>query len=57
MIERVIPRLQHVNPSVVLAAIKVLMVYLQFGYGQDVSAMIQKKLGPPIGIFCVSNTF
>lgn len=49
MIERVIPRLQHVNPSVVLAAVKVLMVYLGHGYGESVIALIKKKLPPPIG--------
>jgi vesicle coat complex subunit len=49
LVERVIPRLQHVNPSVVLAAVKVLMVYLGHNYSEQVNSLIVKKLAPPLG--------
>ncbi|KAI8910195.1 adaptin N terminal region-domain-containing protein [Gorgonomyces haynaldii] len=48
IIERVVPRLQHVNASVVLAAVKVLMVYLGFRFGEEVDQSIVKKLAPPL---------
>lgn len=48
IIERVIPRLQHVNASVVLAAVKLLMIYLDYGLPVDISANITRKLAPPL---------
>ncbi|KAJ3125747.1 hypothetical protein HK098_008269 [Nowakowskiella sp. JEL0407] len=48
IVERVIPRLQHVNASVVLAAIRVLVVYLNYVETEDVEKNIIKKLAPPL---------
>lgn len=48
MVERVIPRLQHANQSVVLAAVKVLMVFLAYNYSDTVNNLILKKLPPPL---------
>lgn len=53
MVERVAPRLQHVNASVVLAAVKVLMLYLGYNYGETVDSLIVKKLAPPLGMSIV----
>ena len=46
--ERVFPRLQHVNSSVVLAAVKLLIVYLQRGSSPELSLTIIRKLAPPL---------
>ena len=46
--ERVFPRLQHVNSSVVLSCVKLLVVYLQRGLTQETSHLIIRKLGPPL---------
>ncbi|KAJ3271359.1 hypothetical protein HDV01_006864 [Terramyces sp. JEL0728] len=48
IIERVIPRLQHVNASVVLAAVKVLMVYLDYNISDDLNTTMVRKLAPPL---------
>ncbi|KAJ2992624.1 hypothetical protein HDV02_002958 [Globomyces sp. JEL0801] len=48
IIERVIPRLQHVNASVVLAAVKVLMVYLDYNVAEELNQTIIRKLAPPL---------
>jgi AP-1 complex subunit beta-1 len=47
--ERVLPRLQHINSSVVLTAVKVLVVYLDFVQTEDVHKALVKKLTPPLG--------
>ena len=49
--ERVMPRLQHVNSSVVLTAVKVLTIYLE--YVQDAEALknLMRKLAPPLGTY------
>lgn len=46
--ERVLPRLQHVNASVVMSAIKVLMNYLDFVQNEEHSKTLIKKLAPPL---------
>ncbi|KAJ3368570.1 AP-1 complex subunit beta-1 [Allomyces arbusculus] len=52
VIERVVPRLSHANGSVVLAAIRVLLTYLDYlgnAEGADqVAAMVVKKMSPPL---------
>jgi AP-1 complex subunit beta-1 len=48
IIERVIPRLQHVNASVVLAAVKVLMIYIDMNVSAELTNTIVKKLAPPL---------
>ncbi|KNE72785.1 hypothetical protein AMAG_17113 [Allomyces macrogynus ATCC 38327] len=52
VIERVVPRLSHANGSVVLAAIRVLLTYLDYlgnAEGADqVATMVVKKMSPPL---------
>lgn len=48
-VESVIPRLQHANPAIVLAAIKVLCRHMErLPVGHDLGDAIKKKLGPPL---------
>jgi vesicle coat complex subunit len=49
IIERVTPRLQHINASVVLAAVKVLMIFLDYNLSPELNATIIRKLSPPLG--------
>lgn len=46
--ERVIPRLQHVNPGVVMAAINVLLRYIQLVENTEQRQHILKKLAPSL---------
>lgn len=48
IIEKVIPRLQHANSSVGLAAVKVLMVYLQYIQNKELEATMIRKMSPPL---------
>ncbi|KAI8925238.1 adaptin N terminal region-domain-containing protein [Entophlyctis helioformis] len=48
IVERVIPRLQHVNASVVLSAVKVLMIYLNYQFSDELEKTIVRKLAPPL---------
>jgi vesicle coat complex subunit len=50
IVERVIPRLQHANASVVLSAIKVFMVYMNKNYitSEKTIQHICKKMTPPL---------
>ncbi|KAH6577738.1 hypothetical protein BASA62_000719 [Batrachochytrium salamandrivorans] len=48
IIERVIPRLQHVNSSVVLSAVKTLMIYLGYSFSEELDKTIIRKLAPPL---------
>ena len=48
ILERVIPRLAHANPSVVLSAVKVIVKYLDFVSSADLTRTIIKKLTPPL---------
>lgn len=48
--ERVIPQFQHVNPSVVLAAIKVVFIHMKAVNPELVRSYL-KKMGPPLGSF------
>jgi AP-1 complex subunit beta-1 len=56
IIERVIPRLQHANASVVLSAVKVLVVYLGFNFGEELERTIVRKLAPPLGNLHLEST-
>jgi vesicle coat complex subunit len=51
IIERVIPRLQHANASVVLAAVKLLMVFMDYSISEDLKTTVIRKLAPPLGNF------
>ncbi|KAI3644770.1 hypothetical protein MP228_010934 [Amoeboaphelidium protococcarum] len=48
VVERVLPRLQHVNSSVVLNAVKLMINYMQFIKKDDVLRSLTKKLSPPL---------
>jgi vesicle coat complex subunit len=47
--ERVMARLQHVNASVVLTAVRVLMIYMNY-VSDDLAKQIVKKMAPPLGM-------
>jgi len=46
--ERVSPQFQHVNPSVVLSAIKVVFLHMRF-VNHELAATYAKKMAPPLG--------
>jgi AP-1 complex subunit beta-1 len=46
--ERVSPQFQHVNPSVVLAAVKVVFLHM-VNLSQELQAQYLKKMAPPLG--------
>jgi len=50
IVERVIPRLQHANASVVLSAVKVFMVYINQNYVKNEKTIqtVIKKMTPPL---------
>lgn len=52
--ERVAPQFQHANPSVVLAAVKVVFLHMK-NVKQDLSANYLKKMAPPLGSSCHPN--
>lgn len=49
--ERVIPQFQHVNPSVVLAAVKVVFIHMK-SINPELVRSYLKKMAPPLGKFC-----
>lgn len=46
--ERVSPQFQHVNPSVVLAAVKVVFLHMKYT-SPDLAKSYSKKMAPPLG--------
>jgi len=48
--ERVAPQFQHVNPSVVLAAVKVVFIHMKI-INPDQVRQYLKKMAPPLGTF------
>jgi vesicle coat complex subunit len=52
--ERIAPRLQHANSSVVLTTIKVILYLTNYMSKDDDIATLCKKLSPPLGIQCVA---
>ncbi|KAF9283891.1 beta-adaptin [Mortierella alpina] len=46
--ERVLPRLQHANGSVVLSAIRVLMMFMRYIRNEDFIKGLIKKMSPPL---------
>jgi AP-1 complex subunit beta-1 len=53
--ERVSPQFQHVNPSVVLAAVKVVFLHMKH-ISHELSKQYLKKMAPPLGIYTSRNT-
>jgi vesicle coat complex subunit len=48
IIDRVIPRLSHINPSVVFSSIRLIVRYLDFLSNEDLIKNLIKKLAPSI---------
>ncbi|EMF12731.1 Adaptor protein complex beta subunit [Sphaerulina musiva SO2202] len=46
--ERVVPQFQHVNPSVVLAAVKAVFLHMQYIENAALHATYLKKMSPPL---------
>eukprot|EP00929_Paragymnodinium_shiwhaense_P078931 TRINITY_DN4096_c0_g2_i1.p1 TRINITY_DN4096_c0_g2~~TRINITY_DN4096_c0_g2_i1.p1 ORF type:complete len:909 (+),score=257.80 TRINITY_DN4096_c0_g2_i1:91-2817(+) len=46
--ERTTPRLQHANPAVVLCAIKVVLMCMDYIDNQELNRLLAKKLNPPL---------
>ncbi|KIY48616.1 Adaptor protein complex beta subunit [Fistulina hepatica ATCC 64428] len=46
--ERVVPQFQHVNGSVVLAAVKVIMIHIRGVRREDLSRQLIRKMAPPL---------
>ena len=51
--ERVVPQFQHQNASVVMAAVKVVMLNLN-NVSPEMQKSLVKKMGPPLGILLIS---
>lgn len=47
--ERVVPQFQHVNPSVVIAAIKVVFAHMKY-LNQELVRTYLRKMAPPLGM-------
>ena len=45
--ERILPRLQHANASVVMSAIQVLMIYMDH-LNEEWRKQVVKKMSPPL---------
>ena len=52
--ERISPQFQHVNPSVVLAAVKCVFLHMRY-ISADLSRSYLKKMAPPLGMSTGSN--
>jgi AP-1 complex subunit beta-1 len=52
--ERVVPQFQHVNPSVVLAAVKVVFLHMR-NISPEMMKSYAKKMAPPLGTFSINN--
>lgn len=48
--ERVAPQFQHVNPSVVLSAVKVVFIHMRY-IDHELAQTYLKKMAPPLGQF------
>ncbi|KDQ52427.1 hypothetical protein JAAARDRAFT_40280 [Jaapia argillacea MUCL 33604] len=46
--ERVVPQFQHVNGSVVLAAVKVVMIHMRGVHREDLQKQFIRKMAPPL---------
>ncbi|KAG8215400.1 adaptin N terminal region-domain-containing protein [Butyriboletus roseoflavus] len=46
--ERVVPQFQHVNGSVVLAAVKVIMIHMRSIRREELSKQLVRKMAPPL---------
>lgn len=46
--ERVVPQFQHINGSVVLAAVKVVMIHIRGVRREDLIKQLMRKMAPPL---------
>jgi AP-1 complex subunit beta-1 len=53
--ERVVPQFQHQNASVVMVAVKVILLNLN-AVGVEMQKSLIKKMGPPLGIFSLFHS-
>lgn len=53
--ERVSPQFQHVNPSVVLAAVKVVFLHMK-SISPELAKSYSKKMAPPLGISAAAQS-
>lgn len=47
--ERVMPQFQHANPSVVLAAVKVILIHIRYVTREEFVKSTMRKMAPPLG--------
>ncbi|KXS14332.1 Adaptor protein complex beta subunit [Gonapodya prolifera JEL478] len=48
IVEKVLPRFQHANGSVVLAAVRVVMIYFNYVSNEEITKQMSRKLSPPL---------
>ncbi|KAJ3335783.1 AP-1 complex subunit beta-1 [Gonapodya sp. JEL0774] len=48
IVEKVLPRFQHANGSVVLGAVRVIMIYFNYVTNEEVAKQMSRKLAPPL---------
>ena len=49
IIDRILPRLSHINPAVVFSAIKLIIKFLDYINSPDAIRTLCKKLNPSLG--------
>lgn len=54
MAERIVVQMQHGNSAVVLTTIKLLLYLMNYMEDRKLIDHICKKMGPPLGMFCIS---
>ena len=48
VIDRILPRLSHINPAVVFGSVRLIVRYLEFLTNEDLIKNLVKKLGPSL---------
>lgn len=48
VIDRILPRLSHINPAVVFGSVRLIVRYLEFLSNEDLIKNLVKKLGPSL---------
>ncbi len=49
IIERILPRLNHINPAVVLSAVKVVIKYMDYIDNKEAIKILCQKVSSPLG--------
>lgn len=55
IVERVIPRLSHINPSVAFSAIKLIVKYFNFLNNPEIIRKISEKVSTAVGKYLFSS--